>query len=149
MCDGECKKGRKKTERQRARTCNIDSVRESARGHEREYSYTHIGIYINTYIDIYIHTYIYIYYIYIYTCICICIHVYIYIYIYTYIPLMEEIGLKMFGSRDPTIVSLNFLSDGDSVNTRENLYENLRTPAKMYLICTGIPVETCRKFWQS
>ena len=59
---------------------------------------------------------------------------------------MEEIGLKMFGSRDPTIVSLNFLSDGDSVNTRENLYENLRTPAKMYLICTGIPVENCGKF---
>ena len=34
-----------------------------------------------------------------------------------------------------TILSLDLLSDGDSVYTRENLYEQLGTPVKTYLIC--------------
>jgi len=32
--------------------------------------------------------------------------------------------------------------------SREILYENMGTPAKTCLICTGTPVKTCRKFWQ-
>jgi len=65
------------------------------------------------------------------------------------ILLAEEIRLKIFGYQDLTIFSLDLLSDGDSVYTRENLYENLGTPVKTCLICTGTPVKTCWKFWQS
>ena len=53
---------------------------------------------------------------------------------YIRIPLTEEIRLKIFESRDLTIFSLHFLSHGDSVYTRENLYENLGTPVKTCLI---------------
>ena len=50
---------------------------------------------------------------------------------------------KMFAFRDLTIRSLNLLNDGDSVYTPENLYENLGTPVKSCLICTGTSVKTC------
>jgi len=33
---------------------------------------------------------------------------------------------------------IDLFSDGDSVYTRENLYENVGTPVKTCLICTGI-----------
>jgi len=56
---------------------------------------------------------------------------------------------KRFGSRDLTIFLLDLLSDGDSIYTRENLYEKLGTHVKTCLICTGTPVKTCWKFWQS
>jgi len=58
---------------------------------------------------------------------------------------MEEIRLQMFGSRDLTIWSLALSSDGDSVSTPENLYENSGTPVETCLICTGTPVKTCWK----
>ena len=57
--------------------------------------------------------------------------------------------LKTFGSRDLTVFSSDLLRNGDSVYTRENLYENLGTPEKTFLICAGTPVNTCWKFWQS
>jgi len=47
---------------------------------------------------------------------------------------------KIFGFRDLTIFPKDFLSDGDSVYTRENLHENLGTPVKTCWICTGTPV---------
>jgi len=55
--------------------------------------------------------------------------------------------LKIFGSRDLTILSFDLFGDGDSVYARENLYENLGTPVKTCLICKGIHVKTCWKFW--
>jgi len=64
-------------------------------------------------------------------------------------PLTEEISLKICGFRHRTIFSLDLSSDGDSVYTREKLYENLGTPVKTCLICTGTPVKTCWKFRQS
>ena len=41
------------------------------------------------------------------------------------------------------------LSDWDSVYSRVNQIEILGTPEKTCLICTGTPVKTCWKFWQS
>jgi hypothetical protein len=41
------------------------------------------------------------------------------------------------------------LSDGDSVYSRENLFEILGTPETTGLIRKGTPVKTCWKFWQS
>ena len=55
----------------------------------------------------------------------------------------------LFGSRDLTIFLLDLLSDGDSMYKREELYANLGTPVETCLICTGTPVKTCWKFWQS
>jgi len=63
-----------------------------------------------------------------------------------YIPLTEEIRLKIFGYQDLTIFSLDLLSDGDCVYTRENLYENLGTPVKTCMICTWTPVKKVRNF---
>jgi len=57
--------------------------------------------------------------------------------------------IQVFGYRDPTIFSLDLWSDWDSVYTRENLYENLGPPLKTCLICSGTPVKTCWKIWQS
>jgi len=51
--------------------------------------------------------------------------------------LTEEIRLKLFGSPDLTVFLLDLLSAGDSVYSRENSLENLRTPVKTCLICTG------------
>ena len=62
---------------------------------------------------------------------------------------MEEIVLKIFGSPDLTVFLLDLLSAGDSVYSRENLLENLGTSVKTCLICTGTPVKTRLKFWQS
>ena len=64
-------------------------------------------------------------------------------------PLTEEIILKIFGSPDLTVFLLDRLSARDSVYSRENLLENLGTPLKMCLICTGTPVKTHLKFWHS
>jgi len=61
---------------------------------------------------------------------------------------MEEIVLKIFGSPDLTVFLLDLLSAGDSVYSRENLLENLGTPVKTCLICTGNAVKTGLKFWQ-
>jgi len=58
-----------------------------------------------------------------------------------------EIRLEIFGS--PDFLGFPETLDGDSVNSRENLFEILETPEKTCLICTGTPVKTCWKFWQS
>ena len=50
---------------------------------------------------------------------------------------------KIFGSPDLPDVRVDLLSDGDSVYSRENLFEILRTPEKMCFICSGTPVKTC------
>jgi len=42
-----------------------------------------------------------------------------------------------------------FLSDGDSVYLRGNLFKNLGTPEETCLICKRTQVKTCCKFWQS
>ena len=73
-------------------------------------------------------------------------HIRVFVY---HIPLTEEIRIKMFESRDLTIFLSDLLSDGDSIYSRVNLHENLGTPVKTYLICTGIPVKTCGKFWKA
>jgi len=64
-------------------------------------------------------------------------------------PLTEEIRLQMFGSPDLSVFLIDFLSDGDSVFPRENLFEIVGIPMKTWLICTGTTVKTCWKFWQS
>ena len=56
---------------------------------------------------------------------------------------------KIFGTRDLSVSEIDLLSEGDSIYSRENLFEFLRTPEKTCLICTGTPVKTCWKFWQS
>jgi len=61
-------------------------------------------------------------------------------------PLTEEIRLETFVSRDLTIFSLNLLSDGDSVYTRENLYENLGTPVKPCLYVWGTKIKLVGNF---
>jgi len=48
---------------------------------------------------------------------------------------MQEIRLEIFESRDLSVFPMDLLSDGDSVYSRENLYENLGTPVKTCLIC--------------
>ena len=55
-------------------------------------------------------------------------------------PLTEEIRLEIFGSRDLSLFLRDFLSDEDSVYTRENLYENLGTPrySLLHLECHSI-----------
>jgi len=45
-----------------------------------------------------------------------------------------------------TVFPSTLLSDGDSVYSRETLWEILETPKKTCLICTGTPVKTCWKF---
>ena len=44
---------------------------------------------------------------------------------------MEEIRQIQFGSPDLSVVPIDLQSDGDSVYTRDNLYENLGTPINM------------------
>jgi len=41
------------------------------------------------------------------------------------------------------------LSDGDSIYSDGTLFEIFGFPEKTCLICTGTPVKTCWKFWQS
>jgi len=53
-------------------------------------------------------------------------------------PLTEEIRLQIFGSRDPTIFSLDLLSDGDSVYTPENLNENLGIRVVSHVTCVTV-----------
>jgi len=65
------------------------------------------------------------------------------------IPLREEIRLQIFGSPDLSVVLIDFLSAGDSISSLEYLLENLGTPVKTCLICTGTPVQTRLKLWQS
>ena len=43
----------------------------------------------------------------------------------------------------------DLLSDGDSVYSRENLFEILGTSVKTCLLCMGTPLKTCYEFWQS
>ena len=50
---------------------------------------------------------------------------------------MEEIRLEIFGSQDSPVFPAFFRSDGDSVYSRENSFEILRTPEKTCLIRTG------------
>jgi len=64
-------------------------------------------------------------------------------------PLTEEIRLKIFGSPDYPVFLDSLLSDGDSVYSSQTLFEILGTPEETCLICTGTPVKTCWKFWQS
>jgi len=52
----------------------------------------------------------------------------------------HEIRLAIFAFRDLTIFSLDLLSDGNSIYTRENLYENLGTPVNTCSICLEIQV---------
>jgi len=68
---------------------------------------------------------------------------FVHVYVNVMYELTEEIRLSIFGSRDLTICSLDFLGNGDSVYARENLHENLGTPVETCLICTGTPVKTC------
>jgi len=48
---------------------------------------------------------------------------------------MEEIRLNKIESPDLSIFLIDLLSDGDSVYSRENLFEILGTPEKTCLIC--------------
>jgi len=64
-------------------------------------------------------------------------------------PLTEETILRIFGSPDLPVCLRVFLSAGDSVYSREYLFEILGTPMKMCLICMGTPVKTRCKFRQS
>jgi len=64
-------------------------------------------------------------------------------------PLTEEVRHEIFGYPDMLDFLATFLSDGDSVYSRENPSKILGTPEKMCFTCTGTPVETCWKFWQS
>ena len=49
---------------------------------------------------------------------------------HTATPLTERIRLKIFASPDLSVFLINVLSDGDSVYSRENLFEILGTPVK-------------------
>jgi len=62
---------------------------------------------------------------------------------------MEEIRHKLFGSPDLSVFLKNLLSDGNSVYSRENLYEIVGSPVKTCLMRTGTPVIFFLKFWQS
>ena len=53
---------------------------------------------------------------------------------------------KVFGSPDWPLFPATLLSDGDSVYSRENLFEILGTPEKTCLKVTGSPVKTCSIF---
>jgi len=64
----------------------------------------------------------------------------------SYTPHGGDQTYKIFGSRDLSVFLMDLLGDGDSVHTSENLYENLRTPVKTFLMCTETPVKTCWKF---
>jgi len=43
-------------------------------------------------------------------------------------PLTDEIRLQIFGSPDLSVFLIDLLSAGDSVYSRENLFENLWLP---------------------
>ena len=66
----------------------------------------------------------------------------------TEIPLTGEIRLKIFGSPGLSVFLMDLLSDGDSMYSRENSFEILRTPVKTCLICTGTLVKTGGQVWQ-
>jgi len=61
--------------------------------------------------------------------------------LYVY-PLIEEITLKRFGSRDLSVFPIDLLSDGDCVYSTENLFAILGTPVTACLIYMGTPVKT-------
>jgi len=65
------------------------------------------------------------------------------------LPLTEEIRLKIFGFPDLPVFLIDLLSAGGSVYSCEILFKILGTPVITCLICTGTPVKTCWKFWQS
>ena len=65
------------------------------------------------------------------------------------LPQAEEISLEKIGSPDHPVFLDSLLSDGDSVYSIETLHEILRTPEKTRFKCTGTPMKTCWKFWQS
>ena len=65
------------------------------------------------------------------------------------VPLTEEITLTIFASPDLSVFLIDLLSDSDSVHSRENSFEILRTPVKTCLIFSGAPVKTCWTFGQS
>jgi len=48
-----------------------------------------------------------------------------------------------------SVFLIDFLSDGDPVYSSENLFENVGTPVKSCLKCSGTAVKTCLTFWQS
>jgi len=52
-------------------------------------------------------------------------------------------------SRSIDFPDRDLLSDRDSVFSGENSFEIWGLPVRTCLVCTGTPVETCRKFWQS
>jgi len=56
---------------------------------------------------------------------------------------------KVSGSPDLSNFRVDLLSDADSAYLRETLFEIFGTPEKTCLICTGVPVKTCWKFWHS
>ena len=64
-------------------------------------------------------------------------------------PLTEEIRLKMFGFTDVPDCRVDLLSDGDSVYSRETLFEKFGDSRENMFICTGTLVRTCWKFRQS
>jgi len=67
----------------------------------------------------------------------------------TWSRLTEEIRLKMFGFTDVPDCRVDLLSDGDSVYSRETLFEKFGDSRENMFICTGTLVRTCWKFWQS
>ena len=64
------------------------------------------------------------------------------------LPLTEEFRLKRFGSQDLSVFLIDFLINGVSVYSRENMFEISGNPVKTCLICTGNPVKTCWVFCQ-
>jgi len=50
-------------------------------------------------------------------------------------PLTEEIRLKIFGLPDSAVFPPTLLSYGDTVYSRESMFENFGTPEKTGLMC--------------
>jgi len=75
------------------------------------------------------------------------VSIYVLISVYRYIG--TEIILKILGCSDLTGFLLDLLGAGDAVYSRENVFENLGTPLKTRLMCTGTAVKICLEFWQS
>ena len=64
-------------------------------------------------------------------------------------PLTEEIRLQIFGFPELPDFQVDLLRNGDSVYSRENLFEILGIPENTCLICMGTSVKSCQKFWHT
>ena len=70
----------------------------------------------------YVHLYVYVC---VRVCVCLCVCACVPVQ-----PLTEEIRLKIFESPDLSVFLIDLLSHGDSVYSRENLFEILGSPEK-------------------